>query len=85
LTQITIPPVENYPRKLWFLDLSSFEAVHGMSRVLMLIPDKLATALVINDEHIQDDGSFLIRCQSYKTLCGRKLRIFVMSSSVSQW
>ena len=50
-------------RKLWFLELSLFEPVHGISRVLRLIPDKLATALAINDENLpnhQDDGGFLI-------------------------
>ena len=50
-------------RKLWFLDLSLFEPVHGISRVLRLIPDKLATALAINEENLpnhEDDGQFLI-------------------------
>ena len=50
-------------RKLWFLELSLFEPVHGMSRVLRLIPDKLATALAINEENLpnhRDDGGFLI-------------------------
>ena len=47
----------------WELDLKSFEPVHGMSRVAKLVPDKLATALAINQENLpkpDDDGSFLI-------------------------
>ena len=47
---------------MWCLDLVSFEAVHGISRVLRLIPDKLATSLAINKENLPDpdDGGFLI-------------------------
>ena len=47
----------------WELDLKSFEPVHGMSRVAKLVPDKLATALAINQENLpkpDDDGSFMI-------------------------
>ncbi len=43
--------------------LKSFEAVHGLSRVVRLIPDKLATAIEINKENLddpKDDGSFLV-------------------------
>jgi hypothetical protein len=32
----------------WTLTKKSFEIVHGWSRVVRLMPDKLATALVIN-------------------------------------
>jgi hypothetical protein len=47
----------------WFVGLLSFEAIHGISRVVRLVPDKLATAIVINKENLpdpEDDGSFLI-------------------------
>ena len=53
-----------YPEKSWRqeLDLKSFEVMHGLSRVALLIPDKLATAMVINKENLADpdDGGFLI-------------------------
>ena len=48
---------------LWEVDLKSFEPIHGMSRIAKLIPDKLATAIAINNENLKDpkdDGSFLI-------------------------
>ena len=48
---------------IWILDLKSFEPVHGLSRIVKLIPDKLWTAIEINKEKLQDpkdDGSFLI-------------------------
>ena len=43
--------------------LKSFEVMHGLSRVMLLVPDKLATAISINKECLQDpvdDGRFLI-------------------------
>ncbi len=43
--------------------MKSFEPVHGMSRVAKLVPDKLATAIAIYREHLEnpdDDGSFMI-------------------------
>ena len=49
--------------RVWHLDLSSFEAVHGMSRVVKLIPDKVATAIAINLEDLpnpEDNGTFLV-------------------------
>jgi hypothetical protein len=48
---------------IWELDLTSFEPIHGMSRIVKLVPDKLATAIAINKENLKDpkdDGSFLI-------------------------
>ena len=48
---------------LWNVDLDSFEAIHGLSRIVKLIPDKLATAIQISLENLpdpKDDGSFLI-------------------------
>ena len=44
-------------------NLKSFEVMHGLSRVVMLIPDKLATAIAINKEQLPDpdDGGFLIK------------------------
>lgn len=46
---------------LWF-DLSSFEVVHAISRCLMMIPDKLSTALQFKKENLPDpnDGTFFI-------------------------
>ena len=48
---------------LWFTNLKSFEMVHALTRILKLLPDKLATAIAINSEHLasaEDDGRFLI-------------------------
>ena len=50
---------------LWvcLVDLKSFESIHGVSRIVKLIPDKLATAIAINKENLsdpKDDGSFLV-------------------------
>jgi len=50
----------------WALGPKDFEAVHGMSRVVRLIPDKLATAIAIHKEGLNKpeedraDGSFLV-------------------------
>jgi hypothetical protein len=60
---IKLHSVEGVQRRIWHLDLSSFEAVHGMSRVVKLIPDKLATATAINLENLpnpEDNGTFLV-------------------------
>ena len=44
------------------LQLASFEVIHAFTRILALIPDKIATAITINDERLeQDSGSFLIQ------------------------
>ena len=48
----------------WKTNIQSFEVIHGLSRIIRLIPDKLHTALVINKENFQnpeDDGTFLIK------------------------
>ena len=40
-----------------------FEVAHGITRIVKLVPDKLATALAINREYLDDpadDGSYLI-------------------------
>jgi hypothetical protein len=59
---IVLPLLEDELLCLWILDLSSFEPVHGLSRILMLIPDKLATALSVNREnYAQHSGDFLIK------------------------
>ena len=54
-----------YLVKPWVLklNLKSFEVMHGLSRVVMLTPDKLATAIAINKEELPDpdDGGFLIQ------------------------
>ena len=44
----------------WTLTLRSFEVVHGISRLVRLVPDKLATAIEINREFGNEDGTFLI-------------------------
>ena len=46
------------------LNLKTFEVMHGLSRVTRLVPDKLATAIAINKEELddpEDDGGFLIQ------------------------
>jgi len=43
-------------RQLWCLDLTFFEPLHGLSRLLRLIPDKLATALQIKRVARSNDG-----------------------------
>ena len=46
-----------------YLDLYSFEVMHGMSRVCKMLPEKLETAIAINQEFLKDekdDGSFFI-------------------------
>ena len=50
------------PRLRWSWDVNrkSFEVLHGMSRVVKLIPDKLATARVIGFEE-QGDHNFLFQ------------------------
>jgi len=42
------------------LSLANFEAVHGMSRVVRLLPDKIATAQTIAAEFKPEDSLFLI-------------------------
>jgi hypothetical protein len=53
-----------YYEKTWKLrlDLKSFEVMHGLSRVVLMVPDKIATAIEINKEDLPDpdDGTFLI-------------------------
>ena len=46
-----------------FADLRDFEVIHGVSRIVKLIPDKLNLALVIRRENLpdpKDDGSFFV-------------------------
>ena len=54
-----------YLAKIWklILNLKSFEVMHGLSRVALLVPDKLATAIAINKENLPDpdDGGFLVQ------------------------
>jgi hypothetical protein len=48
---------------LWNVNPNYFEAIDGISRIVKLIPEKLATAIEINQENLpdpKDDGSFLI-------------------------
>ena len=45
------------------LGLENFEEIHGFSRILLLIPDKCATAIKINKEFLSppDSGEFLLQ------------------------
>lgn len=56
----------DYYERTWKLDLNleSFEVMHGLSRVVLLLADKIATAIEINKEDFpdpNDDGGFLIQ------------------------
>jgi hypothetical protein len=56
----------DYYERTWKLDLNleSFEVMHGLSRVVLLLADKIATAIAINKEDLpdpNDDGGFLIQ------------------------
>ena len=56
----------DYYERTWKLDLNleSFEVMHGLSRVVLLLADKIATAIEINKEDLpdpNDDGGFLIQ------------------------
>lgn len=41
-----------------------FEVIHGVSRIVRLIPDKLATAIAIANERLPHDGSYLVQIVS---------------------
>lgn len=54
----------NYQRFSWVLTNKHYECVHGFFRVLLMLPDKLATALRVRELELpdpEDDGQFLIR------------------------
>ena len=60
-----------------------FEVMHGLSRVTMLLPDKLATALVIYNESLPDpdDGKFLVELVADLVVFYRnKLAILILPS-----
>jgi hypothetical protein len=44
------------------IGIDNFEEIHGLSRILLLLPEKLATACEINGEYLAppDSGSFLL-------------------------
>jgi hypothetical protein len=44
------------------IGVDNFEEIHGLSRILLMFPDKLATACAINEEYLTppDSGSFLV-------------------------
>jgi hypothetical protein len=47
----------------WEVSHASYEYVHGLSRVVLLVPDKMRTAVSINLENLKDpkdDGSFMV-------------------------
>jgi hypothetical protein len=55
----------DYYERTWklSLNLESFEVMHGLSRIVLLLPDKIATAIAINNEVLPDpdDGTYLIQ------------------------
>ena len=55
----------DYYERTWklSLNLESFEVIHGLSRIVLLLPDKIATAIAINKEVLPDpdDGTYLIQ------------------------
>ncbi len=56
--------VINETEAFWRIDtdLTSFEVMHGLSRIALLVPDKLAVAIAINRENHNDpsqNGAFL--------------------------
>ena len=55
----------DYYERTWklSLNLESFEVMHGLSRIVLLLPDKIATAIAINKEVLPDpdDGTYLIQ------------------------
>ena len=44
----------------WTVGVKEFEIIHGLSRVVRLLPDKLVTAKCIAAEPVADDGTFLV-------------------------
>lgn len=44
----------------WTVGVKEFEIIHGLSRVVRLLPDKLVTAKCIAAEPVTDDGTFLV-------------------------
>ena len=61
----------------WEVNEARFEEIHGLSRVVRLIPDKIITALDIAKEKIPDhDGSFLLNllidlCKHYEQVTSK--------------
>ena len=55
----------DYYERTWklSLNLESFEVMHGLSRIVLLLPDKISTAIAINKEVLPDpdDGTYLIQ------------------------
>jgi len=46
----------------WQFDLRHFEVIHGLSRIVLLLPDKVHTAIEIQKDNIPEaDGSFLVQ------------------------
>jgi len=78
-------------RQLWCLDLTFFEPLHGLSRLLRLIPDKLATALQIKRVARSNDGEdtdFLFNLlidlfDRYINITTKKYKIFQYSEPES--
>lgn len=73
----------------WILDCSSFEVVHGISRVMKLVPDKLVTARSINRGNLPDpdDGSFFIKLivdlVKYYIDCPRRRRNEILANDIN--
>ena len=60
---ISLRPPNSSGEWRWDVGLSSFEEIHGLSRIVLLLPDKLATAIAINQEkniRFYEDGSYYL-------------------------
>ena len=60
---VYLRPANRLGKWFWRTNLESFEVVHGLSLILKMLPDKLATAIIISLEDLpskEDDGSFFI-------------------------
>ena len=47
----------------WIVDRDSFEVIHGLYRIVLMLPQKLGTAIIINLQDYQDreeDGTYLV-------------------------
>jgi len=49
----------------WKVDLQNFEEIHGMSRVVRLVPDKVSTTgAIMEDENVEGKPDFLLKLVS---------------------
>lgn len=45
---------------LWSLDLRHFDSIFELSKLVLVIPDKIATTILIQEEQEEEDGIFLM-------------------------